>query len=48
MSFAELLSRVEAIQVVVQDVNPRLSFTEDKAAALEKKDNGVLAETNLF
>lgn len=48
MSFPELQSRVESNWVTVQDANARLSLTEDKVAALEKKDNGVRAELNLF
>lgn len=47
MSFLELQSRVESNQVLVQDVNTRLNLTEDKVAALEKKDKGVLEKLNL-
>lgn len=48
MSFPELQSRVESNQVLVQEVSTRLSLTEDKVAALEEKDHGVLEEQNLF
>lgn len=48
MSFPELQSRVESNKVLVQDVSTRLSLTEDKVAALEKKDHGVLKELHLF
>lgn len=48
MDFSELQSRVESNQVLVQDVNTRLSLTEDKVAALEKRDNGVKEELNLL
>lgn len=48
LSSPELQSRVESNQVLVQDVNTRLGLTEDKVAALEKQDHGVLEEHNLL
>lgn len=48
MSFPELQSRVESNQVLVQEVNTRLSLTEDKVAALEKRDHGVQEELKPF
>lgn len=48
MSLPELHARVESNQVLVQEVNARLSLTEDKVAALEKKDHGTQEELNLF
>lgn len=48
MSFPELQSRVESNQVLVQEVSTQLSLTEDKVAALEKKDHGVQEELNLL